>query len=68
MKQLKIKIKIVIRLKILGFRNRFGVSKVSQPLEYEFSIIKIEFPMYVVEVPASIPYSWEKRPILKSSP
>ena len=53
---------------IIGFRNIFGVSKVSQPPEFEFSIIKIEFPMYVVEALASIPHSWEKRLALKSLP
>ena len=52
MKQLQIK--IVTRLTILGFRNRFGASKVSQPPEPEFSIKWIEFPMFVVEAPASI--------------
>ena len=51
MKQLQIK--IVTRVTILGFRNRFGVSKVSQPSESEFSIMRIEFPMFVVETPAS---------------
>ena len=39
----------------------FGVSKVSQPPEYEFYIIKIEFPMYVIEAFASITHSWEKK-------
>ena len=34
----------------VGFRNIFSVFKVLQLLKYEFSIIKIEFPMYVVEV------------------
>ena len=52
MKQLQIK--IVTKLTILGFRNRFGVSKASQPPESEFSIMRIEFSLFVVEAPASI--------------
>ena len=44
---------MITRLKILGFRNIFDVSKVSQPSESEFFMIKIEFPMYVVETPTS---------------
>ena len=58
--------KIITRLKILGNKNIFGVSKVSQTPEYEFSLIKIEFPRFVVEVHASIRYSWEKGLVLKS--
>ena len=38
-----------IKIIILGFRNRFGVSKVSQPPESEFFIMKIKLPMFVVE-------------------
>ena len=52
MKQLQTK--IVTRLTILRFRNRFGASKVSQPPKPEFSIKWIEFPLFVVEAPASI--------------
>ena len=37
-----------------GTKNIFDVFKVSQPLKYEFSIIKIEFPIYVVKAPASM--------------
>ena len=36
-----------MRSKTLGNRNILGVSKVSK--EYEFSIIKIEFSIFVVE-------------------
>ena len=50
----QLQIKIVTNLKILGFRNIFGVFKVLQPHEYEFSIIKIDFPLYVVEAPALV--------------
>ena len=41
------------RLKTQGNRNIFGVSKVSQTPESKFSIIKIEFPRFVVEDLAS---------------
>ena len=37
----------------LGNRDILGVSKVSQPPESEFFIMKIEFPMYVVRAHAS---------------
>ena len=38
------------KLKTLGNRNILGVSKVSQPPESKFSIIKIEFLIFVVKV------------------
>ena len=62
----QLQIKIVTRFRIVEHRNIFDVSKVSQTLEFEFSIIKIEFPMFVIEDLASIPHSWEKD--LPSSP
>ena len=49
----QLQIKIVIKLKTLGNRNILGVSKASQPPKSEFSIIKIEVPMYVVNALAS---------------
>ena len=49
----QLQIKIVTRLKLLGNRNIFGVSKVSKPPESNISIMKIEFTMFVVEAPAS---------------
>ena len=63
MKQLQIK--RVTKLTILGLINIFGVYKVSQPRKPEFSIMRIEFPLFVIEAPISIPHGWEKKLVLK---
>ena len=50
----QLQIKIVTRLTILGFRNKFGVSKVPQPPKIQsFCNEEHEFSMFIVKAPAS---------------